>query len=177
MSFVPNELQAQVFWEGLSRWYSYVVRSPHLFGHIMLAYAQEDNHPILTVPPNFERALRTNMDFLLKWANKYKQPTCHPVFYRMNISGEQFRVHIIPVSKQEIEGASASLAARVPALASRKGGFMFYLGNRENIAEHMEAEYREVSGNHDATKDLFDREGILTIVQQFRKITGYRMSK
>lgn len=176
MSVVPKNLRSQVFWEGtgaLDGWYSYVNRSPHLYGHIMLAFGG-DAPNLFRAPKGFEEALNCNIDFLLKWAADHKEPDCLPVFYRMNVAKQKFRVHILPVSKQEIEEASGCLAARISGLASTKGGFVHYLGNREHMAEYHELEYRKVAGDDKAIETLMASHGIPVLVDQFRKISGYQ---
>jgi diadenosine tetraphosphate (Ap4A) HIT family hydrolase len=167
-----GKFKSQIFWEGdqdLSHWYSYANRSPQLWGHIILANDQKNTN-IKKAPQGFETALNINIELLLKWAQKYKADGCLPVFFRMNIAKEQFRVHILPVSHQEIEEASASLVARIPRLAGRKGGFLFYLGNREHIADQLDAEFRERAENEDAVEKLMKDGGIPVIVAQLRKI-------
>jgi len=172
MSIIPKKIRLQVFWEGkeaLAGWYSYVNRSPHLYGHIMLAFS--DSSDLLHAPEGFEEALNKNIDFLLKWAEDHKAPDCLPVFYRMNIAKEQFRVHIVPISKQEIEEASNSLSARFPEL--QKGGFLYYLGKREHMAEYMEIKYRKSAGNGETERQLLSDSGIMTLVAQLREIASY----
>ena len=173
-----DKLRSQIFWEGdaqLPHWYSYANRAPHLYGHIILANDQEDTD-INKAPEGFERALNLNIDVLLKWAKKHKEGKCLPVFFRMNVSKEQFRVHILPVSRQEIEEAAGSLVARIPRLAGRKGGFLHYLGSREHLADQRDADFRQRAGNEEAIKELMNIGGIPTLVNQLRALISIRKS-
>jgi hypothetical protein len=135
----------------------------------MLAFSRSSD--LSYAPKGFEEALNYNIGILLKWADDHKAPDCLPVFYRMNIEMEQFRVHIVPVSRQEIEEASSSLSARFPEL--HVGGFLYYLGSREHMAEYKEIECRKATGKDEIEKQLLRHSGIPTLVDQFRKITGY----
>ena len=170
-----GDFESQIFWEGdqdLSYWYSYANRSPQLFGHIILANDQEGKN-LNETPQGFEIALNLNIKLLLKWAKKYKGDDCFPIFFRMNIAREQFRVHLLPVSHQEMKEASASLVSRIPSLTGRKGGFLFYLGKQEHIADLRDAEFRDRAGNNVAVEELMKDGGIPEIVNQLREIAHY----
>ena len=169
-----ENFRSQIFWEGngeLSHWYSYVNRAPHVTGHIMLAN-DEENFEIHRVPKGFEAALTVNIEILLKWANEHKGGKCLPVFYRMNIAGEQFRVHILPVSLKEIEGASRLLANRIPDLAGDKGGFLYFLGGQEHLADQRDLAFRKCRENGEAIKRLMEDVGIPTVVGQLQGIVA-----
>ncbi len=176
-----QDVRAQIFWVGEEKknkeklwdWYSFVCRTPQLPGHILLANKQGYSKE---APGGFEEALNLNVDFLLKWSQINKAQGCHPIFFRMNIEKEQFRVHIIPVSEQEIQEASRSLYARIPESKGR-GGFVHYLGKREDIAERCQVKFSEVGGDQAATEKLMHEYGITEVVQQLRdivRIQGYR---
>lgn len=172
MSTKRDTVRYQIFWEGgkaLSDWYAYANRSPHLYGHIILA-CDTPEHDVRCVPAGFEAALAQTISILLKWAEQYKSPGCLPVFYRMNIAGEQFRVHIVPVSPQEIAEATASLAARIPKLEGKKGGFLHYLGAREHLADKRDASFREVEGDEKAARHLMNEGGISSIIDQLKAV-------
>ncbi|TAL12290.1 MAG: hypothetical protein EPO02_02170 [Nitrospirae bacterium] len=130
----------------------------------------EPNADIRGIPKGFEAALTFNIEILLKWANQHKAEKCLPVFYRMNIAGEQFRVHIVPASNQEITEASESLAERIPGLAGVKGGFLHYLGGREHLAGQRGAEFRKSARNKEAIDQLMQDGGIPTLVSQLKNI-------
>jgi hypothetical protein len=176
-----QDVRTQIFWVGEEKknkeklwdWYSFVCRTPQLPGHILLANKQRYSEK---APNGFEEALNLNIDFLLKWSRKNKAEGCHPIFFRMNIEKKQFRVHIIPASEQEIQEASRSLSARIPK-SKGKGGFIYYLGNREDIADRCQVKFNEVEGDPTATKKLMHGCGITKVVEQLRDIVrtqGYR---
>lgn len=170
-----ENFRTQIFWEGseeLSYWYSYVNRSPHVTGHIMLAN-DEENFEVHGVPKGFETALTVNIEILLKWANEHKGGKCLPVFYRMNIAGDQFRVHILPVSPKEVQDASCSLVKRIPELGrDDKGGFLYFLGGKEHLADKRELDFRKCGENVEAMMRLMEALGIPTIVEQLRGIVA-----
>jgi hypothetical protein len=175
-----EEFEKQIFWVGrekdgnhLSNWFSYVCRSPQLRGHIILSYIE--NCYIRKAPNGFEKALNLNIDFLLEWANKYKSKDCYPIFLRLNIVGERFRIHILPVSNRERNESTRCLKARVPK-SKGKGGFIYYLGQHEHDADKSEAEEYKAISPEDHEK-LLRRKGIIKIRDQLRKIVsakGYK---
>jgi hypothetical protein len=176
-----EEFEKQIFWVGrkkdgnyLSNWYSFVCRAPQLRGHIILSSIK--NSDINKAPKGFEKALNLNIDFLLEWANKHKSKDCYPVFLRMNIRKEQFRIHIHPVSNQEINQSTRCLKERIPK-SKDKGGFIYYLGQHEHDADKSEAEeYGKAKSSEDHEK-LLRRKGIIKIRNQLRKIVsakGYK---
>ncbi|MGA3207476.1 MAG: hypothetical protein ABSE05_06605 [Syntrophales bacterium] len=165
MKIPPNnprqDVSAQIFWvgekkKGLGNWYSYVCRTPQLPGHILLANDKKGYGAI--APKGFEQALNLNMGFLLRWAEMYKAKDCRPIFYRMNIKKEKFGVHVMPVSKQEIQELKDD------------GGFVYYLGEKEDMADRNIAEFKKVKGDQTATEKLMRKGDILTIVAQLRRI-------
>ncbi|MDH5769017.1 MAG: hypothetical protein OEZ31_08685 [Nitrospirota bacterium] len=177
-----QKLKSQIFWVGdfrnnkdLSNWYSYVCRTPQLFGHIILANKQRYREE---APKGFEEALNLNINFLLKWSKKCKAKDCYPVFFRMNIKKEQFRVHIIPVSTKEIQEASESLWKRIPELKKEgEGGFIHYLGQREDIADRCQVEFNKYVGDKKAIEALMHKYSIIKVVKQLRDIVyaeGYK---
>jgi hypothetical protein len=176
-----QNVRTQIFWVGEEKknkedlwdWYSFVCRTPQLPGHILMANKQGY---IKKAPNGFEEALNLNIDFLLKWSQINKAECCHPIFFRMNIGKEQFRVHILPVSGQEIQEASQSLHARIPK-SEGEGGFVHYLGERESIADRSQVKFKEVAGDQTATEKLMHECGIVKVVEQLRDIVnkqGYR---
>lgn len=173
MKIPPNDprqnVKTQIFWVGEDEnkdWYSYACRTPHLPGHIILANKQGYSEE---APSGFEKALNLNIGFLLDWAKINKAEDCYPIFFRMNIKREQFRVHAMPVSKQEIQEASRSLWARIPEIKD-EGGFVFYLGQKENMGDRHSAEFNRVAGNQPATEKLMSEYGITKIVDQLQEI-------
>lgn len=175
------KFENQIFWidrerdaKDLSNWYSYVCRAPQLRGHIILSSLNK--HHINKVPRGFEKALNLNIDFLLEWANKYKSKDCYPIFLRMNIRKEQFRIHIHPVSNHEINQSTRCLKARI-SQTKGKGGFIYYLGQHEHDADKLEAEeYAKAISPEDHEK-LLRQKGIIKIRDQLRKIVsgkGYK---
>ena len=175
MSTSRDRVRGQIFWEGgdaLSRWYAYANRSPQLYGHAILA-SDDQTHDVCIVPAGFEAALTRVISILLKWAEQHKAPGCLPVFYRMNIAAEQFRVHLVPVSPQEVAEATASLTARIPRQAGNKGGFLHYLGARERLADKRDAAFREVGGDEEATRRLMEEGGIPSIIEQLRAVATH----
>jgi hypothetical protein len=163
----------QIFWvgekkKGLGNWYSYVCREPQLPGHILLTNDKGYN---AISPRGFEQALNLNMGFLLRWAEIYKARDCHPIFYRMNIKREKFRVHIIPISKKEIQEASRFLCAGIPELKD-EGGFVYNLGGKEDVADRNIAELNKVRGDQTATEKPMRKGDILTVVAQLRRIVS-----
>ena len=169
-----EKVLAQIFWEGtdaLSHWYAYADRCPKLHGHVILA-SDDERHDIGSVPAGFEAALSRTIFILLKWAEEHKAPGCLPVFYRMNIAAEQFRVHLVPVSPQEVAEATASLTSRIPKQAGNKGGFLHYLGGREHLADKCDAAFREVGGDEEATRRLMEEGGIPTIIEQLQTVVA-----
>lgn len=176
-----QNVRTQIFWVGEDKknkvelwdWYSFVCRTPQLPGHILIANKQGYSEK---APNGFEKALNLNIDFLLKWSQINKAEGCYPIFFRMNIEKEQFRVHIIPVSEQEIQEASRSLHARIPG-SKGKGGFVHYLGKREDIADRCQVKFNEVTGDQTAIEKLMHECGITKVVEQLRDIVskqGYR---
>jgi hypothetical protein len=175
MKIPPNnprqDVSSQIFWvgennKGLGNWYSFVCRTPQLPGHILLTHDKEYG---AIAPRGFEEALNLNIGFLLRWAEIHKARDCHPMFYRMNIKKEKFRVHVIPVSKQEIQEASRFLWARIPELKD-EGGFVYYLGEKEDMADRNIAEFNKVKGDQTTTEKLMREGDIPTIVTQLRRI-------
>jgi hypothetical protein len=177
-----QKLRSQIFWLGdyrnnkdLSNWYSYVCRTPQLPGHIILANKQRYKDE---APKGFEEALNLNIMFLRKWSKNNKAKDCYPIFFRMNIKKEQFRVHIIPVSEKEIREASKSLWKRIPELQNEgAGGFINYLGQREDIADRCQVEFNKIRGNQEATKALMRKYNITKVIRQLRVVVsaeGYR---
>ena len=180
MESEPAKFKSQVFWIGenkLSHWYSYANRTPQLYGHIMLAREKQGSEDLYHAPEGFENALNLNIDLLLEWSRQYKADGCLPVFFRMNVAGEQFRVHILPVSRQEIQEATGSLIARIPGLAGRQGGFIHYLGKREHLADQLQVSYNDHAGDDEATDRLMREQGITTLVAQLRAITSAKGHK
>jgi hypothetical protein len=90
----------------------------------------------------------------------------------LNIAAEQFRVHLVPVSPQEVTEATASLTTRIPKQAGNKGGFLHYLGRREHLADKRDAAFREVEGDEEATQRLMEDGGIPTLIKQLRTIAA-----
>jgi len=184
---VPNsdprkKYEKQIFWVGrdedsqnLSNWFSYVCRTPLLPGHIIIEYKRSYDE---NVPQGLEYALNLNIDFILEWSCKNKGKNCYPVFFRMNIAEECFRVHVIPVSSQEKLEAARSLRARHPK-NTKPGGFLFYLGKKEDMAERCIARYNEVENDKKRESKLMEECGITEVVKQLRNIVnryGYRSS-
>jgi len=176
-----QNVRTQIFWVGeetknkedLWDWYSFVCRTPQLPGHILVANRQGYCEK---APKGFEEALNLNIGFLLEWSQTKKAEGCHPIFFRMNTQKEQFRVHILPVSDKEIQEASRSLRARIPE-SKGEGGFVYYLGKREAIAERCLVKFNEVAGDQTATEKLMHEYGILKVIEQLRDIVnkqGYR---
>lgn len=164
MKIPPNNprqnVSTQIFWvgekkKGLGNWYSYVCRTPHLPGHIVLA---NDKKYSAIAPQSFDEVLNLNIGFLLRWAEMYKAKDCHPIFYRMNIKREKFRVHVIPISKQEIQELKDD------------GGFVYYLGEKAEIADRNIAEVNKVKGDQTATEKLMREGDIPIVVAQLRRI-------
>jgi hypothetical protein len=173
--------RTQIFWVGeekknkedLSDWYSYVCRTPQLPGHILI---ESKNGYSEKAPNGFQEALNLNIEFLLKWSQMNKAEGCHPIFFRMNIKKERFRVHVLPVSEHEIQEASRSLHTRIPE-SEGEGGFVHYLGQREDIADRCQVKFNEVSEDQTATQKLMHECGLTNVVEQLRDIVnkqGYR---
>ncbi|GEM_PF-1584300 len=168
-------LRNQIFWVGenkekLGEWYSYVCRTPQLVGHIILANKKEYSKKS---PEGFQEALNLNINFILEWAKKNKSKDCHPIFFRMNIQKEQFRVHILPVSQKEIQEASHSLHQRVPGL-NGNGGFIYYLGQKEEVADQRQVKFNELTDGPLVTENLMKELGITKIVEELREIVRRR---
>lgn len=173
------KFKEQLFWIGrekdgknLSNWYPYVCRTPQVRGHIILSSLK--SHNINKAPKGFEKALNLNIDFLLEWAAKYKSKNCYPVFLRMNIGKEQFRIHIHPVSDKEIKQSTRCLKARIPKFKG-KGGFLYYLGQREHDADKSEAEEYGKRTSSEDYKELQRRKGIIKIRNQLREIVSAKI--
>lgn len=177
-----KEYEQQIFWVGeckdtekLTKWFSYVCRNPLLPGHIIV---QNTRRCIEEIPHGLEEAVNLNIDFILEWSCKNKAKNCYPVFFKMNIEGEWFRVHVIPVSEQEKLEATRSLCARHPK-NTKPGGFLFYLGKKEDMAERCIAKYNEVKNDKEKELRLMEECGITEVVKQLRNIVkkyGYRSS-
>jgi hypothetical protein len=176
-----QNFRTQIFWVGEDKknkedlwdWYSYVCRTPQLPGHIIIANKQGYSEK---APNGFEEVLNLNIEFVLKWSQINKAVDCHPIFFRMNIEREQFRVHILPVSEQEIQEASLSLHTRIPK-SEGNGGFVHYLGNREDMADRCLVKFNDISGDQTAIEKLMHECGITKVVEQFRDVVnkqGYR---
>lgn len=178
----PREkITKQIFWIGrekdgkyLSNWYSYVCRSPQLHGHIILSYLKD--HDINKVPKGFEKALNLNIDFLLEWSKKFKLGEYYPVFLRMNIAKEQFRVHIHPVSNKEINQSTQCLRARIPN-SKGKGGFVYYLGQHEHDADRSEAEEYSKAETPEAKEELMRKKSVIKVRDQLREIVSKKGHK
>lgn len=154
MNDQKSKLRNQIFWDGandnnsnLKNWYAYVNRAPQVYGHIIIAYDQEigGDEDKWIVPKGFEKALTKNYGFLSKWGKEYKGKTCIPVFFKMNIEGKWFRVHILPVSEQEQLDASESLWKRVEGTLPGRGGFIHYLGPREEKSDVLNQKYKKAT--------------------------------
>lgn len=173
-----EKYKEQVYWVGddkktknLKDWFAYVCRNPLLPGHIIIENRKQE---IYNVPKGLERALRVNIKFILKWSCINKGKDCLPVFFRMNIAKEDFRIHVIPLSEQERLEATRSLHSRHPQ-NKKQGGFLFYLGKKEDIAEKCIEEYNKADKKK--TLELLKGCGVTETVKQLRKIVkgcGFR---
>jgi hypothetical protein len=126
------------------------------------------------VPAGFEKALSETISIVLRWASEHKAPDCLPVFCRMNIGRDQFRVHIVPASPEESAKASESLAERIPDLKDEPGGFLHYLGEREDDADKQVAAFNKVKDDEEATRRLMKEGGIPVIVEQLQACEAAR---
>lgn len=91
------------FWFGegdLRGWSAYVAISPLVPGQVILSY--DLSHDTRYARLFFDDALNTVTDIVSNWANQYKSAGCHPIFLRMNIDRQHFRVHILPLPEEEI---------------------------------------------------------------------------
>lgn len=155
--------------KNLSNWYSYVCRAPQVRGHIILSSIKD--HDINKAPKGFEKALNLNIGFLLEGADEHKSKDCYPVFLRMNIAKEQFRIHIHPVSNKEINQSTRCLRKRIPK-SKDKGGFLYYLGQHEHDADKSEAEEYSKATSPEDYERLLRRKGIIKVSKQLREIVS-----
>ena len=179
MAFLkPEDVYAILFWEGscdnqdkyLEDWFAFASRAPHLQGHVLLANKNSDED-LNEIPKGFESAFNKVGSGLSKWSKEHKGEDIHLVFYRMNIERDQFRVHIVPVSKCEREIASRCLQERIKK--DEKGGMVYFLGKREDRAERIELEFKKLDGK--GTESLLKASGITDFVNELREIFSFKV--
>lgn len=182
MAFLKTEdIHAQLFWEGrcdkekerykgLENWFGFACRAPHLRGHVILAnkkYCENLN----MIPEGFESAFNRVGSGLITCARGEKGADILLVFYRMNIAQEQFRVHIVPVSQCERELSSTCLQRRIKK--DKKGGMVYFLGQREDKAEQRELEFDKLDDQ--GKKNLLKASGMTDFVHELRETFDFEV--
>jgi hypothetical protein len=183
MTFLkPEAVCTQLFWDGgcdkqnkdLNDWFAFASRAPHLRGHVLLANKNCKND-LNKIPVGFESAFNRVACGLLKWAKEHKGKDIHLVFYRMNIEQDQFRVHIVPVSKCEMEISSICLQERIKE--DEKGGMVYFLGKKEDAAERIELEFKKLKKKRDkkSIQSLLKAYGITDFANELRTIFSFKV--